>query len=153
MKTHFFFFVVLLAVMVSMMAVGQNAGVTLYVAAKTLEVKDSSGFFAKVIGTLAMGEAVTVQQNQGKWLVVRNGSGLQGWASADGFSSRRTSTGSSVSASEFALAGKGFTDDLEKVLRSSGGVDYSGVDAMEKLTIPLDELRTFLKEGRLAEGK
>ena len=132
----------------------QSTAPALYVTVKTVEVKASFGFFSRVLGTLAFGDTVTVQQSQGKWLVVRSASGLQGWAPADAFSTRRIiSGGSSVSASEFALAGKGFNDDLEKVLRSSGDIDYKGVDAMEKRKIAPEELRIFLKEGRLAEGE
>jgi len=131
----------------------QNTGATLYVAVKTVEVKASSGSFAKVVGTLAQGDTVTVRQNQGKWLAVRNAAGLEGWAPSDAFSSRRIlASGSSVSASEFALAGKGFSDDLEKTLVSSGEFDPKGVDAMEKRTVTTEELRAFLKEGRLSEG-
>ena len=146
------FFMVCFVVIAAMPAAAQNSGTTLYVAAKTVEVKDSSGLFARVLGTLALGEAVTLQQNQGKWVIIRGASGLQGWAPADAFSTRRVSSGSSVSASEFALAGKGFTDDLEKTLRSSGEVNYSRVDAMEKNTVSPEELKAFLREGRLAGG-
>jgi len=139
---------------VVMSAGAQNTPSTLYVAAKSVEVKSSSGIFGRVLGTLAFGEAVTLQQNQGKWVSVRNASGLQGWAQADAFSTRRMfSSGSGVSASEFALAGKGFSGDLEKILRSSGEVDYSAVDAMEKRNISPEELQAFLREGRLAEGE
>ena len=138
----------------AMTAGAQSTGTTLYVAAKTVEIKDSSGFFARVLGTLSLGEAVTVQQSQGKWLVVRSASGLQGWALAEVFSTRRTLvSGSGVTASEFALAGKGFTGDLETILVSSGEVDYSGVNAMEGRTVTPEELRVFLREGRLAEGE
>ena len=139
---------------VAMTAGAQSAGTTLYVAAKTVEVKNSSGFFARVLGTLSLGETVTLQQNQGKWVVIRSTSGLQGWAPADAFSTRRVSqSGAGVSASEFALAGKGFSDDLESLLRSSGELNYSGVDAMESRVISLEELRTFLRDGRLAGGE
>ena len=132
----------------------QSAVTTLYVAAKTVDVKASSGPFARVLGTLTLGEAVTLQQNQGKWVVVRSTAGLQGWAPADAFSSRRVlQSGSGVSATEFALAGKGFNNDLEKVLSSSREFDYSGVDAMERRKITPEELRGFLREGRLAEGE
>jgi len=132
----------------------QSPGTTLYVAARTVQVKSSSGFFAGVRGTLSIGDTVTLQQNQGKWFVIRNESGLEGWAPADAFSTRRiVNTGQSVSASEFALAGKGFNNDLEKVLTSSGDFDFSRVDAMERRTVAPDELRAFLTEGRLAMGE
>ena len=138
----------------AMVLSAQSSVNTLYVAVKTVEVKASSGFFAGVLGTLNFGDAVTLQQSQGKWIVIRNASGLQGWAPADAFSARRVlPSGSGVSATEFALAGKGFSSDLEKVLVSSGAHDYSGVDAMEKRTVSAVDLRTFLKEGRLTGGE
>ena len=148
-KFGFFLIVFLIAAALS----AQNIGTTLYVSTKTVEVKDSSGFFSRVLGTLALGDTVTVQQNQGKWLVIRSASGLQGWALADAFSTRRIlQSGSGVSATEFALAGKGFSSNLENTLRSSGEVDYSRVDAMEGRIVSPEELRAFLREGRLAEG-
>jgi len=151
MKRSVFFLMVFFAVM---SAGAQSSGTTLYVAAKSVEIKSSSGFFAGVLGTLTLGEAVSLQQNQGKWIVVRSASGLQGWAMADAFSTRRLlPAGSGVSASEFALAGKGFSGDLEKTLSSSGDVDYKPVDAMEKRSVSPEELRVFLKEGRLAGGE
>ena len=148
-------FLFLLIIFLTAAALGaQNSVTTLYVAAKTVELKASSGFFTRVLGTLSLGDAVTVQQSKGKWLVVRSASGLEGWASADAFSTRRVlQTGSGLSASEFTLAGKGFTDDLEKILSSSGGFDYSRVDAMERRIVSPEELRVFLREGRLAEGE
>ena len=131
----------------------QTAGSTLYVSVRNVDVKSSSGFFADRLGTLSLGDAVTVQQNQGKWLVVRGASGLQGWVPADAFSARRIlPAGASVSASEFAMAGKGFTEDLEKIMNASGERDYSAVDAMERRSVSPGELRTFLREGRLSEG-
>ena len=151
MKKFIFF---LMVFFIAMSVGAQNTSTTLYVAAKGVELKASTGIFGRVVGTLAFGEAVTLQQNQGKWISVRNASGRQGWAPADAFSTRRVlSSGSGVSASEFALAGKGFSDDLEKVLRSSGEVDYSAVDAMEKRSVSPEDLLKFLKEGRLAEGE
>jgi len=139
---------------VAITAGAQSFGSTLYVSANTVTVRTSSGFFSSVLGTLGLGEAVTVQQNQGRWLVVRNAAGLQGWAPADAFSTRRRvpQSGSNVTVTEFALAGKGFTSDLEEILRADGELDFSVVDTMERRTISPEELRAFLREGRLAEG-
>ena len=132
---------------------GQSPGTTVFVAARNVDVKASSGFFARVLGTLGMGDEVIVQQNQGRWLVVRNAAGLQGWAPSDAFSTRRIlRSGSGVSTREFAMAGKGFTGDLEEILRSSGEFDFSPVDAMERRVISPEDLLIFLREGRLAEG-
>jgi len=151
MKKH----VLYLLVFLSAMTLGaQTSGTTMFVSANTVDLRASSGFFARVIGTLSLGDEVTVQQNHGRWLVVRNTSGLQGWVSADALSSRRrvVQSGSNVTPAEFALAGKGFNSSLEEVLRSFGNIDYSMVDAMERRSISLEMLLDFLAEGRLTKG-
>jgi hypothetical protein len=132
----------------------QSPGTALFVAVRSVDVKSGSGFFARTLGTITLGDEVTLQQNQGRWHVIRNASGLQGWALADAFSTRRiVNTGQSVSANEFALAGKGFNNDLEAVLSNSGEFDFTRVDAMERRSIAPEELWAFITEGRLATGE
>ena len=132
----------------------QSSGSVIYVAVKSVEVKESSGFFARVIETLALGDTVTLLQNRGRWLVITAASGRQGWAPADAFSSRRiVNSGQTLSTTEFALAGKGFNDDLEKIVAASGELDFSGVDAMEKYTVNREDFRAFLNDGRLSSGE
>ena len=132
----------------------QSSGATMFVSANTVDLRASSGFFSRVIGTLSLGDEVTVQQNHGRWLVVRNTSGLQGWVSADALSSRRrvVQSGSNVTPAEFALAGKGFNSSLEEILRSSGDVDFTMVDVMERRGVSQEMLLAFLTEGRLTKG-
>jgi len=158
------FFILLIILMMAASAWTQSAGggnaarafapgSTVYVSAKTVNVKVSANFFARAGGILSKGDAVTVQQNSGKWILVRSATGVQGWVPLDAFSSRRIlDAGSGFSTSEYALAGKGFNSDLEKILFSSGELDFSLVDAMEKNTVESDVLRAFLNEGRLASG-
>ena len=132
----------------------QTSGTSMFVSADTVDIRASSGFFAGVIGTLTLGEEVTVLQNHGRRFVVRNASGLQGWVSADALSTRRrvVQSGSHVTSAEFALAGKGFNSSLEEILRSSGDIDFSMVDAMEKWSVSVEMLLDFLAEGRLTKG-
>jgi len=134
--------------------VAQSSGATMFVSANTVNLRSSSGFFASVVGTLTLGDEVTVQQNHGRWLVVRNASGLQGWVAADALSSRRrvTQTGSNVSPAEFALAGKGFNSSLEEILRTSDNIDFTVVDVMERRNVSQEMLLAFLAEGRLTKG-
>ena len=41
----------------------QTSGTSMFVSADTVDIRASSGFFARVIGTLTLGEEVTVLQN------------------------------------------------------------------------------------------
>jgi uncharacterized protein YgiM (DUF1202 family) len=133
-------------------AFSQSAGSTMYVAVKSTDVKSSVGFFAGTLAVLNMGEAVTVNRVNGKWVEVR-ARNLTGWVALSSLSSRRiTGTGYSASAGEIALAGKGFSPETEVEYRKNG-LDYSEVDKMETIIIPLAELQKFVDEGRLARGE
>ena len=130
----------------------QTAGNKRYVAVKTAALRDSSGFFAKDLRNLSLGTEVTLVREDGKWTQVRV-ENFDGWVASSSLSVRRVAaSGASVTASEIALAGKGFSPDTEIEYRKNG-LDYSMVDSMEKITIPANDLLRFITEGRLAKGE
>jgi SH3-like domain-containing protein len=132
-------------------------GKTMYVTAKTIEVKSSTAFFADTLGTLSYGAPVSILQEYGKWLQIKSSElpELSGWVSATSLTSKRIISGSSTSASanELALAGKGFNQEVENAYRQNGALNYEAVDAMEAMSIPNRQLFSFLQEGRLARGE
>jgi SH3-like domain-containing protein len=129
----------------------QSAGSALYVSVKSADVKSGTGFFSGRIETLKLGDAVTLVSEKGKWYQVRTSKNT-GWAPRDSFSTRRVVASGSATASEVALAGKGFSAEAETVYQKDG-LDYAPVDAMEKITVPLDELQKFVNDGRLNGGE
>jgi hypothetical protein len=140
-------------------AAGQSLrGKTMYISTKTAQIKSSTGFFAGTRGTLRYGDQVTVLQDQGAWVEVRSVSRapISGWMKSAGLTARRITTGSSTtsaSASELALAGKGFNEEIEKSYQDGNGLDYSLVDRMETQVVSEDELYAFLIEGHLVTGE
>jgi len=145
-------FLLVMAFCIGSVVFSQSGGSTRYVAVQTVVLKDSTGFFAKEVGQLALGTAVTLLRDDGKWAEIRSGN-LSGWVSSASLSARRvTVSNSSVSASEVALAGKGFSPDTEIEYKKSG-LNYSMVDSMEKITVPTGDLLNFINEGRLAKGE
>jgi SH3-like domain-containing protein len=134
------------------------AGRTMYVSTKTAQVKVSTGFFARTRGTLAYGDPVTVLQEQGAWVEIRSTSrsAISGWIKSAGLTARRITSGgssTSASASELALAGKGFNEEVEKSYQDESGLDYSLIDQMETQVVSEDDLYIFLKEGHLVMGE
>jgi len=120
-----------------------------FVAVETAEVKSSSGFFARTVGTLSLGDEVAAVRESGRWTEVRAGN-LTGWVVSASLSPRRTVRATStVTPGEVALAGKGFGREVEIEYRRTGP-DYSPVDHMEALVIPMEELRRFIIEGHLS---
>ena len=125
---------------------------TRYVAVRTVAVKDSTGFFAKNLGNLALGDAVRLIKENGKWSQIQAGN-VTGWVASSSLSARRVAaSNAAVTASEVAMAGKGFSPDMEMEYRKNG-VDYSAVDSMERITVPADILLRFITEGRLSRGE
>ena len=146
-----FLFLILISCL-SPLAFSQTGANRRYVAVQNAVLKSSTGFFASELGNLTLGEEVILVREDGKWsqVQVRN---LSGWVTSASLSARRvTASGSSATVSEVALAGKGFSQETEREYRNSG-LDYSAVDAMERLIIPNNELLGFITEGHLARGE
>jgi uncharacterized protein YgiM (DUF1202 family) len=130
----------------------QFAGSKRYVAVQNAALKDSTGFFAKTVANLPLGTEVTVTLENGKWTQVQTGN-RNGWVASASLSARKVITSNSVvSASDVALAGKGFDEETEKEYKKNG-LDYSVVDSMENTNIPNDDLLRFITEGRLNRGE
>jgi uncharacterized protein YgiM (DUF1202 family) len=153
-----FFLLITLAALYICGAYAQFApGSTVYVAAKTLKVKASTGFFAGTRGTLSYGAQVRVLQVKGNWSEIQSlgGNSLRGWVNTSNLTSKRINpagTGTSASAREVALAGKGFNQEVENVYRAEGSLNYAGVNAVETIIVSDRDLYNFLVEGRLAMG-
>jgi uncharacterized protein YgiM (DUF1202 family) len=146
------FLIVTITLCVGPLLFSQASRNTRYVSVQTTPLKDGAGFFAKELGNLSLGTEVTVVREDGKWTQVRAGN-ASGWVASASLSARRVVTSNAnVSASEVALAGKGFSPDMEIEYRKNG-LDYSEVDRMEKLIIPAGDLLQFINEGRLSRGE
>jgi hypothetical protein len=132
-------------------------GKTMYVTAKALEVKSSTAFFSETLGTLSYGAAVSVLKEYGKWVEIKSSDPpvISGWVAAASLTTKRiiTSSSTSASANELALAGKGFSQEVENAYRQSGTLNYAAIDEMEAIAIPQGQLSAFLQEGRLARGE
>jgi len=141
---------------VIMLPAQAKKGGTMYVATKTLELKSSTGAFASTRGSLTYGDQVTVVSISGKWAEVRSAAdtSISGWTATANLTAKRIVAGAaaSASASEVALAGKGFNQEIENVYKAEGKLNYSDVDRTEENSVPLDELYEFLVEGRLSLG-
>jgi hypothetical protein len=95
-------------------------------------------------------------QVNGKFVEVRNtaNSSVTGWTPSANLSARQIVSGSSssASASEIALAGKGFNQEVENAYKAKGNLNYADVDRVESITVRETALLQFLEEGRLAMG-
>ena len=133
-----------------------RSGSPAWVAVRQAVVRSSTWFFASNRGNLSMGEQVSVLQVSGNWTEVRANTApfLTGWTSTGNLSPRLiVAEGTTASAREVALAGKGFDRDVENVYRAGGNLNFADVDRMEGIRVPQDELLLFMTEGRLNIGE
>jgi len=133
-----------------------KSGSTAWVSAKKADIKSSTGFFAGTKGSLGLGAEVTVLQVNGKWAEIRSveNTSLSGWMTAANLSARRiVASGTTASATEVALAAKGFSQEVEDAYKTKGELDYTGVDKTEAITVSQNDLYKFVTEGHLNTGE
>jgi uncharacterized protein YgiM (DUF1202 family) len=151
------FIILIMGIVITAFASAQvTAGGTLYVAVKSLNLKSSTGFFASNRGSLNYGDRVTVLQVNGKFVEVRSStnSSLTGWTPSANLSAKQIISGNTnvASASEIALAGKGFNQEVEDSYKKTGTMNYADVDRTEAINVQEATVRRFLEDGRLAMG-
>ena len=142
---------------VSVFAASFKKGDKVYVSVKTVTMKSTSGGGAKNVSDLSYGDELKVLSVSGNKIQVQLASNQKksGWISANTVTKKKivkTSGGGKVSASssELALAGKGFTEESEKVVESADeDMDYSKVDAIESVSVSDSELESFIIDGHL----
>ena len=135
-----------------------KSGSAAWVSAKKAEIKSSTGFFASTKGSLELGAEVMVLEvnAKGNWANVRSAANasLSGWMALSNLSARRiVSSGTSASATEVALAAKGFNQEVEDAYKNKGELNYADVDKTEAITVSQDDLYKFVTEGRLNTGE
>jgi hypothetical protein len=133
-----------------------RSGNIMFITARNLELRASTGFFAKTSATIQYGTEVDVMRVNGDWVEVRSreNASVAGWTRSANLTSRRIVPGRSggATAQEVALAGKGFNQDVEDVYRQGDHLDYDAVDRVEAHTVNREDLHSFLVEGRLSLG-
>ena len=133
-----------------------RAGSPAWVAVRQAAVRTSTWFFAGTRGNLAMGDQVAVLRLNGNWVEIRSTANpsLTGWVSIGNLSHRTiVAEGTTTTAREVALAGKGFDRDVENAFRAVEDLNFDDVDRMEAVFVSSDELFRFMNDGRLNTGE
>ena len=115
-------------------------------------------FTAEVFDTLRYGQTVLVVELKGDWSRVRSPGGLVGWVHARALQppgnlllKSLSAPSGATSSAEVALAGKGFTNEVEQAYRDNHpDLNYEAVTDMEAARVDEASWKAFLAEGRLA---
>jgi hypothetical protein len=103
------------------------------------------------------GDQASVLQVKGNYAEIRSAktTSLTGWVPVANLSARRViaSGAGGASASEIALAGKGFSEEVEKAYKAEGVLNYADVDKTEAIKVSDDDLYSFVTAGHLKAGE
>ncbi len=135
---------------------------TMSVQIKEGQVRSTPSFLGTIVAKLSYGDRVEVVQDQGTWKKVAVRGGAQGWMHASALTTKsivlKAGAGNvqtSATSGEIALAGKGFSEEVEKQYKKlNSNLDYAWVDRMERFQVTPEQMQAFLKQGSVvpAEG-
>jgi len=119
------------------------------------KVMKSPKFIGPTAGSVSRGDSLTVKEVKGDWYRVEGS--YSGWIHKSNvtegkvaLSSTPGGSGGNVNRDEVELAGRGFTPQVEQQYKDKNpNLDFSHVDAIEKVTIDPSELESFVTEGKL----
>ena len=121
------------------------------------KLREKPSFLGKILKKLSYGTKVNVENKQGAWFQVSI-SGSKGWMHKSSLTEKeivlnagdkRVSSG--VSDDELVLAGKGFSEQVEKSYRQENPqINFGLVDKMESYSVSSDKLASFVKAGGLS---
>ena len=143
----------------SLLATGAWASKEMSVQVREGQLRNRASFLGTVTGAVAYGDRVTVKQLQAGWCEVATAAGTTGWIHESALTPKRVVVGSGMddarigaSGEEVALAGKGFSKEVEAEYKNQNAkLDYAWVDRMLQFDVPVGQLVDFLKQGDLAK--
>ncbi len=147
-----------LVIIGSAAALGWKAGEILSIQVRAAKVRSQPHYFlGKQRAKLVYGQRVKVLEEKGAWTKVELPDRQTGWVHNSALTKKTiklktgtAGTGTGVSGKEVALAGRGFNRSVEENYRRSQGLDFAGVDRMERgIDITYREIAVFLQEGGL----
>ncbi len=136
--------------------------ITMSVQVRKGQLRSAPSYLSRVISDLDYTTRVTVLEEKGAWLRVRQTEGdTEGWMHEATLTKKKLKLASgdkdattAVSSKEQALAGKGFSSDVEtKFKQENKKIDFTWVDRMEQITIPAPTIVKFLKTGDIKAPK
>ena len=151
MKKNFTIFILFILCLCSVFA---KTGAKMYVKVEEAVLKESPSFWGRNGASVFYGEEVVVLEEKNSWKKVQLviDSSVSGWISESSLTQKKiVASGNRVSASteELALAGKGFTAEIEAEYKKQASLNYDAVDKLETNLISFDKVLDFMAAGKL----
>jgi len=141
-----------------------DAQKTMSVQVREGHLRATPSHLGKIVARVSYGDQVVVLENAGVWDKVSAAGGkARGWIHHTALTSQKialksgkTGVNASVSQSEIALAGKGFSKEVEaSYSKANKNLNYAWIDRMETFKVSPSQMQKFIADGRMiprAEG-
>lgn len=135
---------------------------TMTIQVREAQLRATPSHLGRITAKAPYGTRVHVTEERGDWKRVSVVAGKsQGWLHATALTTKRialkagqTGTATSVSRDEIALAGKGFSEEVEAEYRKANRrLDYSWIDRMEAQSVTPEQIQSFIASGNLKGGQ
>ena len=122
------------------------------------QVRANPSFLGKIVATLGYGDRVQVLEQKGPWARIQvESQAVQGWMHTTSLTAKSIilkagaeAVQQSATTDELALAGKGFTEQVESEFRSKNPeMNFAWVDKMETFVVDTAEMASFIEDGAL----
>jgi len=123
------------------------------------QLRTTPSFLGKIVAELNYADQVAVLEKKDAWLKVRTpAKNIAGWLHASALTSKKiilkpgaSDVAQAASSDEVALAGKGFSEQVEREFKSRNPqLDYAWIIQMERMVVSQEQMEQFLKDGKLA---
>ena len=145
-------------ILVALVAAAIEVGEPLFVQVRDTELRSSAGFLSPIERRLSFGEEVSYLDERSGWVqVALPESETTGWVHAGALKENRStrlhlegeSTTRTVTSREVALAGRGFSENLENDYGEQRELDFAAVDELEADAVGAEEIVGFVEEAGL----
>ena len=124
---------------------------------KQSDVRSSPSGLGSIVAAVKLGDQLTVIEERGVWTKVSTAGGTTGWIPSSSLvkGTIKINAGGkdaqvAASSDEMSLATKGFNSDVEsKFKQENKNIDFTWVDRMQQFKVSLDDIRAFMKQGKL----
>jgi hypothetical protein len=135
---------------------------TMTIQVREAQLRATPSHLGRITAKAPYGTRVHVMEERGDWKRVSTEAGKSlGWLHATALTTKRialktgqTGTAASVSRDEIALAGKGFSEEVEAEYRKANRrLDYTWIDRMEAQSVTSEQIQRFIASGNLQGGQ
>ena len=144
----------------ALLVVAVEAGESLFVQVRESELRSVPGFLSQIVTKLELGDELTYTSTRADWYqVAMPETGQTGWIHQSSVRENKQTTlqlagegtTRTVTSREIALAGRGFSENMEGQYGAENNLDFSAVDELEARRVSPDQIVAFVLDASLRQ--